>query len=91
MMDTEEYQRLKNKAEKLLKEANMHILSDTMFVGIGLAIEGQAYATLAAAEANRPAPSRRAVGTMFSGPFPIGGDAEDIVEEDEGPVQYPGR
>ena len=90
-MDIEEYQRLKNLAEGKLRQANMHILADTVFVGIGLAIEGQAYATLAAAEANRPAPSRRAVGTMFSGSVPVGVDAEDIVEEDEGPVQYPGR
>lgn len=88
-MDIEEYQRLKSKAEELLAEANKHILGDATFVGIGLAIEGQAYATLAAAEASRPTPSRRAVGTIPS--VPIGSDAEDILDADNDSVQYPKR
>lgn len=62
-MNTEEYQRLKGKSEELLVEANKHIIGDATLVGIGLAVEAQAYATLAAAEASRPGPSRRAVGT----------------------------
>lgn len=82
-MDTEEYQRLKYKAEKLLTQANEHIIGDLTFVGIGLAIEGQAYATLALAEASRPAPSRRAVGTMPIASIPIGADAEDILDADD--------
>lgn len=70
-MDTEEYQRLKSKAEELLTEANKHIIGDATFVGIGLAIEGQAYATLAAAEASRPVPSRRAVAAAASMTYEI--------------------
>ena len=72
-MATTEYQRLKDKAEELLTEANKHVIGDLTFVGIGLAIEAQAYATLAAAEAARPVPSRRAVGTI-----PVGPDVEDV-------------
>jgi hypothetical protein len=60
-MDIEEYQRLKDKAQELLAEADKHLMEDTLLLGIGLAVEGQAYATLALAEASRPVPSRRAV------------------------------
>lgn len=52
---TEEYQRLKRKAEERLAEAHMHVLGDLQLVGIGMAIEAQAYATLAQAEATRTA------------------------------------
>lgn len=65
-MDNEEYHRLKAKAEELLAEANKHVIGDATFVGIGLAIEAQAYATLAAAEAARPATGRRAVAATTS-------------------------
>lgn len=82
-MDIEEYQRLKGKAEARLTEANQHIMGDLTFVGVGLAIEGQAYATLAAAEASRRAPSRRAVSAMRSSAIPIGADSEEILDGDE--------
>lgn len=82
-MDIEEYQRLKAKAEALLTEANKHIMGDLTLVGVGLAIEGQAYATLAAAEASRPNPSRRAVGATRPSSIPIGADSEEILDADD--------
>lgn len=63
-MDIEEYERLKGLAEAKVKEADEHIIGDLTFVGIGLALEAQVYATLAEAEASRPAPSRHAVSTI---------------------------
>lgn len=82
-MDIEEYRRLKTKAEELLTEANMHILGDETLVGVGLAIEGQAYATLAAAEASRPVPSRRAVSAARTSAIPLGTDVEEILDADD--------
>lgn len=50
-MNHEEYRRLKGKAEELLAEAHMHSIGDATLIGVALAAEAQAWATLALAEA----------------------------------------
>jgi hypothetical protein len=81
-MDIEEYQRLKRKAEELLTEANKHITGDATLVGVGLAIEGQAYATLAAAEASRPTALRRGPLTWAEAQQ-IPAEIEEILDADD--------